>query len=209
MLRCCFSRLQRPNNILRLLCVSRLSSDFVRFVHSPSTHSHTANDIRGSEPQTLGVQQPISPGAVPGIRILCRIFSASNLTRRNPDVYSTRALRELYLGASARGMLSDLSGPQFSAIISLFGTLSEPDPPCRFKSPLAQHMDTKQPRAWWGFIFQMVRDKKQITGVLKESDLYWLMRARVSEASMVDLIVYAGDRGEFRFYLAKIRLISM
>ena len=99
-------------------------------------------------------------------------------------------------------MLSDLSGPRFSAIISLFGTLSDPDPPCQFKSPLAQHMDTKQPRAWWGFIIQMVRDKKQITGVLKESDLYWVMRARVSEASMVDLNVYAGDGGEFCFYLA-------
>jgi hypothetical protein len=106
-------------------------------------------------------------------------------------------------------MLSDLSGPRFSAIISLFGTLSVPDPPCQFKSPLAQHMDTKQPRTWWGFIFQTVRDKKQVTGVLKESDLYWLMRARVSEASMVDLNVYAGDAGEFRLYLAKIRLISM
>jgi len=173
--------------------------------YSPSTNTHTAipNDVRSPEPQTLSVQRPISPGAVPGIRILCRIFSASNLTRRNPDVYSPRALRGLYLGASARGMLNDLSGPRFSAIISLFGTLSVPDPPGRFKSPLAQHMDTKQPRAWWGFIFQIVRDKKQVTGVLKENDLYWLMRARVSEASIVDLNVYAGDAGEFRFYFAK------
>jgi hypothetical protein len=177
--------------------------------YSPSTHTPIPNDVRGSEPQTLGVRQPISPRAVPGIRILCRIFSASNLTRHDPDVHSTRALRELYLGASARGMLSDLNGPRFSAIISLFGTLSAPDPPCQFKSPLAQHMDTKHPRAWWGFIFQMVRDKKQTTGVLKESDLYWLMRARVSEVSMADLNVYAGDAGEFRFCLAKIRLISM
>jgi hypothetical protein len=177
--------------------------------YSPSTHTTIPEGARGLEPQTLGVQQPTSPGTVPGIRILCRIFSASNLTRRNPDVYSTRALRELYLGASARGMLSDLSGPRFSAIISLFGTLSVPDPPSRFKSPLAQHMDAKQRRTWWGFIFQMVRDKKQVTGVLKESDLYWLMRARVSEASIVDLNVYAGDGGEFRFCLAKIRLISM
>ena len=106
-------------------------------------------------------------------------------------------------------MLSDLSSPRFSALISLFGTLSVPDPPCQFKSPLAQHMDMKQPRTWWGFIFQMVRDKKKVTGVLKKSDLYWLIRARVSEASMVDLNVYAGDGGEFRFYVAKIRLISM
>lgn len=179
--------------------------------YSPSIHTHTAipNDVRGSEPQPLGVQQPISTGALPGIRALCRIFSASNLTRHNPDVYSTRALRELYLGASARGMLNDLSGARFSAIISLFGTLSVPDPPCQFESPLAQHMDTKQRRTWWGFVFQMVRDKKKVTGVLKESDLYWLMRARVSEASMMDLNVYVGDGGKFRFYLAKIRLMSM
>ena len=54
----------------------------------------------------------------------------------------------------------------------------------------------------------MARDKKRITGVLRESDLYWLMRARVSEAYMVDLNVYAGEGGEFRFYLARIWLIS-
>lgn len=106
-------------------------------------------------------------------------------------------------------MLSDLSGPQFSAMISLFGTLSVSDPPCQFKSPLAQHMDKKGRRAWWGFIIQMVRDRKRIRGTLNECDLYWLMRARVSEASSVDLNVYAGDGGEFRVYLAKTRLISL
>jgi len=184
---------------------------FVLFIsHSTHTHTHTAisNDGLGPEPQTFGVQQPMSVGAAPGIRILCRIFSASNLMRRDPDVCSTRTLRGLYLGASARGMLGDLSGPRFSAIISLFGTLSVPDLSCQFKSPLAQHMDTNNPRAWWGFISQMARDKKRITGVLRESDLYWLMRARVSEAYMVDLNVYAGEGGEFRFYLARIWLIS-
>ena len=34
MLRWCFSRLQGRNNILRLLCVSRLSGYFIRFVHT-------------------------------------------------------------------------------------------------------------------------------------------------------------------------------
>ena len=145
----------------------------------------------------------MSPGAVPGIRTLCRIFSASNLTRQSPDIYSTRTLRECYLGAHARGMLSDLSGPQFSAMISLFGTLSVQDSPGQFKSPLAQHMDKKKPRAWWGFILQMVQDKKRVKGFLKECDLYWVMRARVSEASLVDLKVYAGDSGKFRVCLAK------
>ncbi len=106
-------------------------------------------------------------------------------------------------------MLSDLSNPQFSAMIALFGTLSVPDPPCQFKSPLAQHMDMKETRAWWGFILQMVRDKKQVMGILKESDLYWLMRARVVESSLIDLNVYAGDGGEFRAHLARTRLISM
>jgi hypothetical protein len=94
-------------------------------------------------------------------------------------------------------------------MIALFGTLSVSDPPCQFKSPLAQHVEKKEPRAWWGFILRMVRDKKRVTGTLKECDLYWLMRARVSEASSVDLNVYAGDGGEFRVYLAKIRFMSM
>jgi len=171
--------------------------------YCPSIHTAIPNDIHGSEPQALGAQQR----AVPGIRILCRIFSASNLARHAPDVYSTRTLRKLYLGASTQGMLSDLSGPQFSDMISLFGTLSVSDPPRQFKSPLAQHIHTKELRVWWGFIHQMVRDKKQVIGTLKRSDLYWLLRARVAEASMADLIVYAGDGGEFRIYLAKVRLI--
>ena len=106
-------------------------------------------------------------------------------------------------------MLSDLSGPQFSAMIALFGTLSVSDPPCQFKSPLAQHMDKREPRTWWGFILQMVRDKKRVTGILRECDLYWLMRARVSEASLVDLNIYAGDSGEFRVCVAKRRLNRM
>ena len=97
-------------------------------------------------------------------------------------------------------MLSDLSGPQFSAMIALFGTLSVSDPPCQFKSPLAQHMGKGEPRAWWGFVLQMVQDKKRVTGILKDCDLYWLMRARVSEAFLVDLNVYPGDSGEFRVY---------
>jgi len=171
----------------------------------PSIHTTISNDVRGSELQTLDARQSISPGTVPGIRILCRIFSASNLTRRTPNIYPIRALRELYLGACARRMLGDLSGPQFSAMIALFGTLSVSDPPCQFKSPLAQDMDKREPRAWWGFILQMVRDKKRVTGILKECDLYWLMRARVSEASLIDLNVYAGDGGEFRIFLAKTR----
>jgi hypothetical protein len=94
-------------------------------------------------------------------------------------------------------MLGDLSGPQFSAVISLFGTLSVHDSPSQFRSPLAQHIDKGKFRTWWGFIFQMVRDKKRATGVLTEGDLYWLMRARASEAALVDSDVYAGGDGKF------------
>lgn len=107
--------------------------------------------------------------------------------------YPIRTLRELYHGAHTRGTLNDLSSPQFSAIISLFGTLSVHDPPGQFMSPLAQHMDRRRNRAWWGFIFQMVRDKKRVMGLLNEGDLYWLLRARASEASLTGPNVYAGD----------------
>ena len=58
-------------------------------------------------------------------------------------------------------------------------------------------MDMRRSRAWWGFIFQVVRDKQRVTGHLNEGDLYWLLRARTSEASITGLDVYAGDRGEF------------
>jgi hypothetical protein len=141
-------------------------------------------------------RQLIPSAPLPAIRVLRRIFSVSNLSRTTPEVYTVRIIRELYLGAHARAMLGELSGPQFSAIISLFGTLSVPDPPSQFKSPLAQHIAKGKFRTWWGFIFQMLRDKKRATGVLMDGDLYWLMRAKASEASLADLDVYAGGDGK-------------
>jgi len=158
--------------------------------------------------QTLGERRPLPSALVPAIRILCRIFSASNLARNTPEIYSLRVLRGLYLGARARGMLGDLSGPQFSAMIALFGTLSVTDPPSQFKSPLAQHLDKRDPRAWWGFIFQMVQDKQRVTGVLKACDVYWSMRAKASKVPLADLNVYAGDGGGFpSIYLVRTKLI--
>jgi hypothetical protein len=139
--------------------------------------------------------------SLPAIRVLRRIFSISNLSRTTPEVYTVRTIRELYLGAHARAMLDELSGPQFSAIISLFGTLSVTDPPSQFKSPLAQHIVKGKFRTWWGFIFQMLRDKKRATGVLTDGDLYWLMRAKASEASLVDLDVYAGGDGKLATFI--------
>lgn len=51
MLRCCFSRLQRQNNIPRSLCVSRLFSYSVRFVHT----------VLASIPQSLMTSVARSP----------------------------------------------------------------------------------------------------------------------------------------------------
>ncbi|KAF8273294.1 hypothetical protein EI94DRAFT_1298434 [Lactarius quietus] len=136
---------------------------------------------------------PTSSATAPAIRKLCRVFSVSNLTSATPVTYPIRTLRELYHGAHARGTLNDLSNSQFSAIISLFGTLSAHDPPSQFISPLAHHLDKRRHRVWWGFIFQMVRDKERVTGHLNEGDLYWLLRARTSEASVAGLNVHAGD----------------
>ncbi|KAH9960907.1 hypothetical protein BC827DRAFT_1267959 [Russula dissimulans] len=144
----------------------------------------------------------MTPGTVPAIQVLRRVFSTSNLARHAPEMYSIRALRKLYLCAHARGTLSDLSDTQFSAIIALFGTLSVPNPPNEFKSPLAQHTEKRQSRAWWGFILQMVQDKKRVTGILKGCDLYWLMRARASGTSLNDLNMYVGN-GEPRLMIAR------
>lgn len=151
-------------------------------------------------PNVLENSQPTPSTTVPAIRILRRIFSVSNVTRGKPVTYPIRTLRQLYHGAHARGTLNDLSGFQFSAIISLFGTLSVHDPPSQFMSSLAQHMDKRKYRAWWGFIFQMVRDKKRVKGLLNEGDLYWLLRARASEAFLTSLNVYTGDGGEFTIH---------
>jgi hypothetical protein len=94
-------------------------------------------------------------------------------------------------------------------MIALFGTLSVQDPPSQFKSLLAQHVAKRGSRAWWALIFQMVRDKQRVTGILKDSDLYWLMRAKAWKASLDDLNVYAGDGGRFPIHFARVRLINI
>jgi hypothetical protein len=182
MSRCCLFFLPRR------LPLSQQYSTHVRGTPSPI--------ITQSSPTTSHKTQP-SSSAVPAIRILCRVFALSNITSGKPVTYPIRTLRELYHGAHARGNLNDLSNSRFSAIISLFGTLSVHDPPSQFTSPLAQHMDKRSHRAWWGFIFQVVRDKKRTTGLLNDGDLYWLLRARTSEASLTAINVYAGDGGAF------------
>jgi hypothetical protein len=202
------SQLRSTNTTIPNDVRETLSGSFGAIMQSED-HAPLANPQCGSPSQTLRERQPLPPAAVPAIRILRRIFSAANLARHNPEIYTTRVLRELYLGAHARGMLGDLSGPQFSAMIALFGTLSVPDPPSKFKSPLAQYMDKKESRTWWGLVFQMVRDKRRVTGILRECDLYWLMRAKASKASPADLNVYAGDGGGFPIYLVRVMLISM
>lgn len=211
-LACCFARLYSHDRSIHTTVpndVREAPSSSIGAIVRAENHVPPAISEGGPPPEMLGERQPITPAAVPAIRVLRRIFSASNLARRTPEIFSVRALRELYLGAHARGMLGDFSGPQFSAMISLFGTLSVPDAPSRYKSPLAQHMDKRASRSWWGFIFQMVRDKWRVTGTLRECDLYWLMRAKASEASLVDSNVYAGDASEFPIYFVRTRLTIM
>ncbi|KAH9031782.1 hypothetical protein EDB85DRAFT_1958421 [Lactarius pseudohatsudake] len=137
MSRCCLVSLPRRQCPLYppRLCSQRCSSSRI----IAQTTNHTPPTV----PQFVAppiVLEKSKPTTVPGIRILCRIFSVSNITCRKPVTYSIRTLRELYHGAHARGTLNDLSSPQFSAIISLFGTLSVHDPPGQFMSPLAQHI---------------------------------------------------------------------
>ncbi|KAI0267743.1 hypothetical protein BC834DRAFT_842430 [Gloeopeniophorella convolvens] len=90
-------------------------------------------------------------------------------------------------------MLGDLGSPRFSALISLFGTISMSSPPARYESPLAQHVDSGTSRGWWGFVFQMVRDKKRIVGGLIESDLYWLVTSKAAEAGLDIGVIYTGE----------------
>ncbi|KAH9178119.1 hypothetical protein EDB89DRAFT_1929355, partial [Lactarius sanguifluus] len=201
MSRCCLVSLPRiPTRRCPLypprLCLQRCSShtdSSSRIIAQTTNHTPSTVPQSVAPPTVLEKSKPTSSTTVPGIRILCRVFSVSNITCRKPVTYPIRTLRELYHGAHTRGTLNDLSGPQFSAIISLFGTLSVHDPPSQFMSPLAHHMDRRRNRAWWGFIFQMVRDKKRVLGFLNGGDLYWLLRARASEASLTGLNVYAGD----------------
>jgi hypothetical protein len=57
------------------------------------------------------VYTSLTSATVPAIRILCRVFSVSNLTSGKPVTYPIRTLRELYHGAHARGTLNDSVTP--------------------------------------------------------------------------------------------------
>ena len=200
MSRCCLFSLSRFHT-RQCLPPSRTVIDEVRGIITQSTnHTQPTASQFVTPPTVIEKSQHTSSDTVPSTRILCRVFSVSNLTSGKPVTYPIRTLRELYHGAHARGTLNDLSNSQFSAMIFLFGTLSVHDPPCQFMSPLAQHIDKRRYRAWWGFVFQMVRDKKRVKGHLNEGDLYWLLRTRTSGASLTGLNVFADDGGEFAIH---------
>ena len=123
-------------------------------------------------------------------RSFCHVSSVSNLMSGTPVTYAICTIYELYHGAHACYTLNSL---QFGAIRFPFGTHSAHKPPSLFMSPLAEHMDKRRCRAWWCFIFQMVRDKKRAMGHLNEGDPYWLLRARTSEVSLTGLNGHAND----------------
>src|SRR5260221_362391 len=85
--------------------VRETSSGFSGVIARNEDNTPPAIPQCGSPSQTLGERRrPLPSASVPAIRILCRIFSASNLARNTPEIYSPRVLRGLYLGARERGM---------------------------------------------------------------------------------------------------------
>ncbi|KAI9000605.1 hypothetical protein BD414DRAFT_451072 [Trametes punicea] len=97
--------------------------------------------------------------------------------------YSARQIRHRYLLWKREGSLRHLSSHDMSSLISFFGTLSMSTPGKPYKSIYAHRRLPDMPEVsfcpHWHLVLGICRDKQWLRYPLLQSDLYWLMRARL------------------------------
>ena len=155
------------------------------------SHSHRAQvsrgSVTGSEDAGGTIRASTRQQSESSVSRLKAFLSGQDLDNRS-EVHSGQAIRSLYLSAKARSQLGELEASEMSGLISLFGTLSTPQSArgfCgRFLYQLPTQLEDDQPgRSFWPYVVQLVGDKKRQFGRLAQSDHFWIMHARLAEAS--------------------------
>ncbi|KAI0319201.1 hypothetical protein OF83DRAFT_837425 [Amylostereum chailletii] len=172
-----------------------------------------------SRPKALGRNHnaaSVSPTAFPAsplpsnFTVLRNLLCTSHINTKRSSSYSPQNIRALYL--SCPNASHDLSPSRLSNLIALFGTLSLPRHANNLHTVLlGKYLDNKAPRSWWGFVLHVIRDKKRAGKALTESDLYWLVTARLGEAGIKDVVVDPGNNGTLataRQIYTRIKLVK-
>lgn len=158
----------------------------VACTHSPPPASTDKSGATSAEPRHVS--------------LLKAFLAPANLTAPAPTKHTANTIRSIYLSAKSRTTLHNLSAADFSALISLFGSLSMSTPDnlyhSLFASPSLPNVRGIGERSYWPFVAQLGGDKRRLCLDLEPSDHYWLMCAELAE--MVDVV--RRDIGEsFRF----------
>lgn len=102
---------------------------------------------------------------------------------RGPSLhkFSVNYIRNHYHKAKALGQLPSLNTADFSALISLLGSLSVSTAQSPYGSvfshPAISHMLDSAFRPHWALVRNIASDKCELEGGLSDSDYYWLLRA--------------------------------
>lgn len=150
--------------------------------------AHTRQDtpLTALDNVQIHVPEDRSPTSLSELKLVL----APTYSHRTPNYLSAHKLRSIYLSAKARSHSRELTPSEWSALLSVFGTLSlsSVQQPFRglFAHPLVNSMSpSSKERTYWPFVVQLAQDKTRFYKVLSFSDRYWVMLAKLAESDSV------------------------
>lgn len=154
-----------------------------------AAQAHTRQDtpLTTLDNVQLHVPEDRSPTSLSELKFVL----APSYSHRTPNHLSAQKLRSIYLSAKARSQSRELTPSEWSALLSVFGTLSlsSAQQPFRglFAHPLVHSMSpSSKERTYWPFVVQLAQDKTRFHKALSFSDRYWVMLAKIAESDSVE-----------------------
>ncbi|KIJ14252.1 hypothetical protein PAXINDRAFT_169866 [Paxillus involutus ATCC 200175] len=122
------------------------------------------------------------------IDILRLILSQDNVISDRPYLRSPNTIRSLYYSAESGNQLGKLDSNMLSVLIGLFGSLSiDPQTSLVYTVPLASHfVGEAARRSHWALVLKVGKYKQQTGMTLQDSDRFWLMRAELAIAKVLN-----------------------
>ena len=163
-----------------------------RPIHDSIAHEATpAKASRGSAPSS-------KLNSIAGLKAL---LSPDNAASQAPTIHTANAIHSIYRGAKTCSYLRRFTAPEFSALISLFGSLSLSTPGNPYHSVFAHPLTAKvlstrsgeSSRSYWPFVAELGRDKHQLYAKLGPADHYFVMHAQLAGLLALDGQEYVGS----------------
>lgn len=151
------------------------------------SYPSTIDGLTTSSLPKSAICEPTFPADNRSIPILKAFLSCNNIISTQPTLHTANTIRSLYHSAEARSQLGTLSAKEFSALISLFGSLSLSTPGRPYISIYAHPLTTatlekgsrEYHRSYWPMVARLVSEKFQ-RAPLGPSDHYYSMHAQLA-----------------------------